>query len=283
MIRQAFETYLYTENREGSGKASSYLKALFWLQEMLKIESFGFDDMHDLWSVRSVDRLIELRKRVLEEQKKGTDSPWLSEGISISYLRDHHCSAALNQLIEFLPQQQHAEKALNLLQAEGDEDALANQLNQLEPEFSSDWVDDPDSKDGQTRISETKTRIGQHAFRQVILEIYQNRCCLTGLDLPAVNRASHIIGWAEPKGRKIRMDPRNGLCLSATYDAAFDRKLISFDDDYRMVLSKEIKEHVPSESLRRYFLNREGDALERPLRFQPLQRYLEAHRQGGEF
>ena len=62
-----------------------------------------------------------------------------------------------------------------------------------------------------------------------------NRCCLTGLDLPQLNRASHIIGWAEPKGKQIRMDPRNGLCLSATYDAAFDRKPITFDEDYRLV------------------------------------------------
>ena len=75
MHRQAFETYLYSENREGSGKASSYLKALYWLQEMLKIESYGFDDMLDIWSVNNVDRLIELRERVLQEQKKGADTP----------------------------------------------------------------------------------------------------------------------------------------------------------------------------------------------------------------
>jgi putative restriction endonuclease len=96
-----------------------------------------------------------------------------------------------------------------------------------------------------------------------------------------VNRASHIIGWAERKD--TRMDPRNGLCLSATYDAAFDRKLITFDEDYRLVLSRTIREHVPSESLRVYFLDREGDTLEAPTRFRPLPEYLEAHRKGGEF
>ena len=79
------------------------------------------------------------------------------------------------------------------------------------------------------------------------------------------------------------MDPRNGLCLSVTYDVAFDRKLITFDEDYRLVLSKTIKEHLPSESLRTYFLNRGGHAIERPQAYAPLQEYLEAHRSGGDF
>jgi hypothetical protein len=58
---------------------------------------------------------------------------------------------------------------------------------------------------------------------------------------------------------------------------------IGFDEDYRLVLSRTIREHVPSESLREYFLNREGDTLEAPTRFRPLPEYLEAHRQGGDF
>lgn len=281
-LKDAFETYLYQENKEGSGKASSYIKGLEWLQAMLRIEAFGFEDALDLWSITSVERLIEMRERVLEEQKKGSSSPWVHESISKSYLRDNWCSGALGHLIAFLPQHQHAGKALDLLRAHhGDEAALADQLNRLDPEVPSGTVHDPSSKDGKDRLRATKTRIGQHAFREVILEIYQNRCCLTGLDLPAVNRASHIIGWAE--GPKTRMDPRNGLCLSATYDAAFDRKLITFDDDYRLVLSKTIREHVPSESLRAYFLNKAGQRIELPDRCRPLQAYMAAHRGSGEF
>lgn len=92
---------------------------------------------------------------------------------------------------------------------------------------------------------------------------------------------SHSIGWAE--GPKTRMDPRNGLCLSPTYDAAFDRKLITFDEDYRLVLSRAIREHVPSQNLRDYFLNRAGQRIELPNRFLPLQTYLAAHRDGGDF
>jgi putative restriction endonuclease len=280
-LKPAFESYLYSENLEGSKKAGSYLTALKHLQTMLRTESYGFDDCIDLWSVDSVERLVELRERVLAEAKVGPDTPWYLPGSS-SYLSNGYCSAALAQLIAFLPQHQHASEALDLLHTHhGDEDALAKQLNQLDPVVPSATVQDPQSKDGKDRLREAKTRIGQHAFREIILEIYQNRCCLTGLDLPAVNRASHIIGWAERK--HTRMDPRNGLCLSATYDAAFDRKLIAFDEDYRLVLSKTIREHLPSASLQEYFLNRAGQRIELPSRFRPLPEYLEAHRKAGDF
>jgi len=148
----------------------------------------------------------------------------------------------------------------------------------IEPRYPTFLLSEIEGKDA---LRQTKARVNQSAFRKIVLKVYENRCCLTGLDLPDVNRASHIIGWAERKD--TRMDPRNGLCLSATYDAAFDRKLITFDDDYRLVLSKTIREHVPSESLHRYFLSKEGQRINVPTRFQPLQEYLEVHRKGGDF
>ena len=280
MNRQAFETYLYQDNKEGSGKAASYLRALELLEAMLRVVPLGFEDCRDIWSVNSAELLIELRTRVLEEQKNSKASPWVMEGIPISYLAKGHCSAALTQLINFLPQYQFANQTLELLRShKGGEDAFADTLKRLDPVVPTAIVDDPNSKDGKDRMREAKTRIGQHAFREIILEIYENRCCLTGIDLPEVNRASHIIGWAERAA--TRMDPRNGLCLSATYDAAFDRKLITFDEDYRLVLSKTLRARVPNEALRTHFLSREGQQLELPQRFHPLQEYLAVHRQGG--
>jgi putative restriction endonuclease len=47
MFKADFETYLNEENVAGSGKASSYLKALDWLHKMLEIESYGFSDCID--------------------------------------------------------------------------------------------------------------------------------------------------------------------------------------------------------------------------------------------
>jgi putative restriction endonuclease len=277
----AFEHYLNEHNRDRSGKASSYLKAIELLEQMLQAEPYSFSDCVNLSSMQSVERLIELQEFVKSEAKKGTNTPWHLPDSS-SYLRNGYCSAALTQLINFLPQHHHASKALDLLKSHtGSESELAKKLQQLKPEAPAHIAHDPASKDGKDRIRQVKTRIGQCAFREVILDIYNNRCCITGLDIPTVNRASHIIGWAERKD--TRMDPRNGLCLSATYDAAFDRHLISLDDDYRIILSKEIKEHTSSESLQTYFLKKEGDAITLPDSYLPKKAYLEVHRSKGAF
>jgi putative restriction endonuclease len=276
-----FTEHLRASNVGGSGKASSYVRALELLEEMLKAAPIGFGDCQDLWNVGSPDRLMELRSRVLEEQKRGQQSPWMQEGIPVSYLRDGYCSAALTQLIEFLAQTIFSEKVLGILNSgSGDDAVLANALN-ISPAIPDGFVDDAASKDGKERLQSIKARIGQKTFRDVILAIYRNRCSLTGIDLRDVNRASHIIGWAERSD--TRMDPRNGICLSATYDAAFDRKLITFDDDFRLVLGRSIRDRVPTETLKHHFLNKEGQQLELPARFHPLKEYLEHHRKGGEF
>jgi putative restriction endonuclease len=184
-------------------------------------------------------------------------------------------------LIEFLAQTIFSEKVLGILNSGSNDDSLLAKALNISPSIPDGFVDDAASKDGKERLQSIKARIGQKTFRDVILAIYRNRCSLTGIDLRDVNRASHIIGWAERSD--TRMDPRNGICLSATYDAAFDRKLITFDDGYRLVLSKSIRDRVPSDTLKHHFLSKEGQQLELPARFHPLKEYLEHHRKGGEF
>lgn len=280
MAKSDFESYLNEENLAGSGKASSYLKALHWLKQMLELKSFGFEDCMDIWSVQSVARLAELRAFVLNEQKK-TSSPWRTEGIPVSYLKNGYCAAALTQLIEFLPYQLHSDKLLKIYDASSDGDeGLAKALNK-EPELDDSYVENPNSKDGQDRISEKKERIGQSTFRKMVLRNYHGCCAITGLDIAPLNRASHIIGWAERK--KTRMLPSNGICLSATYDAAFDKKLISFDEHYRLIVSKKIRDHYTNSGAREYFEKREGQVLVQPKRDSPNQEYLEEHRNAGSF
>ena len=73
-------------------------------------------------------------------------------------------------------------------------------------------------------------------------------------------------------------NPENGLCLSATYDAAFDRHLISFDERYRLVVSKAIKDHYADAAAKSYFLDLEGQKMSLPAKFLPSQTLLEKHR-----
>lgn len=70
---------------------------------------------------------------------------------------------------------------------------------------------------------------GQSTFRVALLERWEGRCPLTGISEPGLLRASHIIAWSACAQERERLDPENGLLLSALWDAAFDRGLVSFD------------------------------------------------------
>lgn len=124
-------------------------------------------------------------------------------------------------------------------------------------------------------IREVKVRRVQRFFRQTVLESYNNRCAISGLAIPELLVASHIIPWAEDESR--RADPTNGIALNALYDKAFDRHLISFDEHFRLVLSERIKAKAKDEVVREYFLKIEGRVLEMPYRFFPNIEALKNH------
>ncbi|EJT00778.1 HNH endonuclease signature motif containing protein, partial [Rhizobium sp. CCGE 510] len=73
-------------------------------------------------------------------------------------------------------------------------------------------------------------RIGQDIFRTRLMDYWQGRCPVTGITDPALLRASHIIPWSDCESDAERLDVHNGFLLSALWDAAFDRALVTFDD-----------------------------------------------------
>lgn len=75
-------------------------------------------------------------------------------------------------------------------------------------------------KEGNEVIRSVKTRINQSFFRKVVLVNYGKKCAISGIDLPELLIASHIIPWAS--NYKERLNPANGICLSALYDKSFD-------------------------------------------------------------
>jgi hypothetical protein len=79
-------------------------------------------------------------------------------------------------------------------------------------------------------------RIGQDVFRDALMDYWGGRCPLTGITEPALLRASHIVPWSDCTDAQ-RLDVHNGLLLSALWDAAFDRGLISFSDDGAVLVS----------------------------------------------
>ncbi|MBW2662291.1 MAG: HNH endonuclease [Deltaproteobacteria bacterium] len=121
-----------------------------------------------------------------------------------------------------------------------------------------------------------KTRRLQTFFRNAVLSSYENRYALTGIAVPQLLIASHIIPWNENENR--RADPTNGLCLNALHDKAFDRHLITFDKDCRLVVSSFLKKGDIPEFQAVNFAKLEGVTLMLPHRFAPDPRALEEHR-----
>lgn len=115
-----------------------------------------------------------------------------------------------------------------------------------------------------------KARRNQSFFRDMILAAYNGKCAVTGIAQPELLVASHIVGWAQDA--ELRLRPTNGICLNALHDRAFDRYLVSFEDNGEMILSKRLK--VTGEN-RPFF---EGRRLSLPHRFRPDLTFLGKHR-----
>lgn len=129
---------------------------------------------------------------------------------------------------------------------------------------------------GETRIREVKTRVNQNVFRQIVLANYGGRCALTGIDIDELLVASHIIPWSD--NEKERLNPENGICLSSMFDKAFDRGLISFQNNGTVIFSRRLKENVGKEYYTKYFFPVERSKLIVPRKYHPSSLFLEWHR-----
>jgi len=121
-----------------------------------------------------------------------------------------------------------------------------------------------------------RVRRVQSFFRAAVLTSYDGRCAVTGLAEPQLLVASHIIAWSESVER--RADPTNGILLNALLDRAFDRGLIAFDDQYRVLVSERLVEVAASADLDCSLTQLRGRRLNLPKRFRPDPEALEHHR-----
>ena len=84
------------------------------------------------------------------------------------------------------------------------------------------------------------SRVGQGWYRDALLEKWEGKCPVTGVERRSILIASHIVPWKEATDEE-RLDPENGILLSPDVDALFDSHLISFGDDGQLVLSAQIE------------------------------------------
>ncbi len=98
---------------------------------------------------------------------------------------------------------------------------------------------------GNTEVERiVKERVGQGYFRRALLDYWNGRCPLTWISDEPLLRASHIVPWSECRSDSERLDVFNGLLLVAHWDAAFDRGLVSFDDEGRALLKPTLSEEA---------------------------------------
>lgn len=103
----------------------------------------------------------------------------------------------------------------------------------------ADLLEAPFVEEGRTRSATVQVRVDQARFRRAVLASYNTTCCISGLRHEKLVIASHIIPWSEDT--QNRLNPHNGLCLSALHDRAFDQGLITVMPDLRVRVSTKLK------------------------------------------
>ncbi len=131
---------------------------------------------------------------------------------------------------------------------------------------------------GKERATVIRQRVNQSVFRSMILHNYEENCSITGICVPELLVASHIIPWADSTPEQ-KLDPENGICLSALYDLAFDRGLITISpDNYSIQLSSALFEYETEGFFSEHFGSINNKRIKLPIEHKPNRDYLAYHR-----
>jgi putative restriction endonuclease len=84
----------------------------------------------------------------------------------------------------------------------------------------------------------TVPRLGQQAFKALVLTAYQRRCAITGARIAPTLQAAHIRPVAQ--GGEHRLD--NGLLLRSDVHIMFDRGYLGVDDKLRLHVSPRLRD-----------------------------------------
>ena len=130
-------------------------------------------------------------------------------------------------------------------------------------------------EEGRTRSAVVQIRVNQARFRKAVLSGYNATCCISGLQHERLVIASHIVPWSEDT--KNRLNPQNGLCLSALHDRAYDQGLITVMPDFTVRVSPKIKAVRGDSFILESLLRFDQQPIRFPSRFGPAPIFLEWH------
>ncbi len=115
-------------------------------------------------------------------------------------------------------------------------------------------------------------RLGQQAFKAVVMDAYHRQCAITGTHIPPVLQAAHI--QPVTAGGVHRLD--NGLLLRSDVHTMFDRGYIGVDAKYRLRVSPRLRDEFGNGA---QFYAQAGQVIELPARRtdRPNREFLEWH------
>jgi len=135
-------------------------------------------------------------------------------------------------------------------------------------------ISEPDIADLEGKENEriVRVRVNQYFFRDLILTGYCDSCAVCGLPLPELLVASHIVPWSIDV--RLRMNPRNGLCLCGTHDRAYERGLLRITRSYtiRIAVPDRVRKSQPVTD---WLIKYEGNQIQLPQRWLPDPELLE--------
>ena len=133
----------------------------------------------------------------------------------------------------------------------------------------------PEFPVGLSREASIRVRVNQGFFRAAVLAAYDIRCCITGLATPELLTASHIVPWSVDATN--RTNPRNGLCLNALHDRAFDCGLLTVTPQFLVKISPKLRKTRTDKAAQQLLLEYEGVTISLPRRFAPSADFLRYH------
>ena len=122
-------------------------------------------------------------------------------------------------------------------------------------------------------------RKGQDFFRKAVLSAYGERCCMTGIAVPELLQACHIMPYSKCKSINDCLNPSNGICLNYLTHKAFDLGFISIHKTTKSIMVSDcLKKHPRiDETTKNWLLFLENKSINFPERNMPEYNFLEYH------
>lgn len=110
---------------------------------------------------------------------------------------------------------------------------------------------------------QTRHRLHQEAFRDIVVSAYDERCAICSLHHPELLDAAHIIADSDDRGEPV---VQNGLSLCKIHHAAYDRGILGVSPDYLVRIRSDILRERDGPMLRHGLQELEGSKLLLPTR-----------------